>query len=104
VTSEGKLCVCNEICEYLAKFKRIKNKKGYLDCVKFFQSTLSSGKNFLGKDYGLNIALENQLDLAGSDIRVLRRVECLSPDFIHKMQMSSITHFRWDPFHSSEAV
>lgn len=36
VTSEGKLCVCNEVCENLAKFKSIKNKKEYIDCLKFF--------------------------------------------------------------------
>lgn len=36
VTSEGKLSVCNEVCENLAKFHRIKNKKEYLDCLKFF--------------------------------------------------------------------
>lgn len=46
VTLEGKLCVCNEVCENLAKFKRIKNKKEYIDCLKFFQSNLSSGKSY----------------------------------------------------------
>lgn len=50
VTSDGKLSVCNEVCENLAKFKRIKNKKDYIDCLKFFQSNLSSGKNYLGND------------------------------------------------------
>lgn len=50
VTSEGKLSVCNEVCENLAKFHRIKNKKEYLDCLKFFQSNLSSGKNYLGNE------------------------------------------------------
>jgi hypothetical protein len=36
VTSEGKLCVCNDICENLAKFNKIKKTKNYLDCLKFF--------------------------------------------------------------------
>lgn len=45
VTSEGKLCVCNDICENLAKFNKIKKNKSYLDCLKFFQSTLSIGQN-----------------------------------------------------------
>ena len=38
------------MCENLAKFKRIKNKKEYIDCLKFFQSNLSSGKNYLGTE------------------------------------------------------
>ena len=55
MTSEGKFKVCNEICENLAKFKRIKNKKSYLDCLKFYQSNLSSAKNYLdeSKNYGI---------------------------------------------------
>ena len=55
VTSDGKLSVCNEVCENLAKFKRIKNKKDYIDCLKFFQSNLSSGKNYLGNDLNSQI-------------------------------------------------
>ena len=54
------MCVCNEICENLAKLKRLKNNKGYLDCLKFFQSNLSSGKGYLmgaGANYP-NIGLE----------------------------------------------
>ena len=43
VTSEGKLCVCNDICEQMAKFERLRKKKGYIDCLKFAQATLSSG-------------------------------------------------------------
>jgi len=58
VTSDGKLCVCNEVCENLAKFKKIKTKKdsinddhkmnmNYLDALRFFQSTLSSSPNLI---------------------------------------------------------
>ena len=56
VTSDGKLCVCNEICENMAKFKKIYSKKvargslfeksfneNFIDSLKFYQSTLSSG-------------------------------------------------------------
>ena len=39
------MCVCNDICENLAKFHKIKKNKSYLDCLKFFQSTLSSGQS-----------------------------------------------------------
>ena len=77
VTSEGKLCVCNEICENLAKLKRIKNKKGYLDCLKFFQSNLSSAKALLESNL-----MNEGLDLNSENIKVLQRIECLSPDFI----------------------
>ena len=45
VTSEGKLCVCDDVCEQVAKFKRLNQKRGYLDCLKFFQATLSGGGN-----------------------------------------------------------
>jgi hypothetical protein len=31
------------------------------------------------------------------DLRVFRRVECMSPDFIRQMQTKSITKFKWDP-------
>ena len=99
MTSEGKLSVCNEICENLAKFKSIKNKKEYIDCLKFFQSNLSSGKNYLGSEPSSAVVLgaagaaqvggnendpnsENREGADGNDLRVLRRVECMSPDFI----------------------
>ena len=36
LTSEGKLCVCDDICEQMAKFKRLHQKRGYLGCLKFF--------------------------------------------------------------------
>jgi len=45
ITSEGKLCVCDDICEQMAKFKRLHQKRGYLGCLKFFQGTLSGGRN-----------------------------------------------------------
>jgi hypothetical protein len=31
------------------------------------------------------------------DLKVFRRVECMSPDFIRQMQTKSITKFKWDP-------
>lgn len=43
ITSEGKLCVCDDVCEQMAKFQRLKQKRGYLDSLKFFQATLSGG-------------------------------------------------------------
>ena len=74
VTSEGKLCVCNEVCETLAKFKRIKSKKGYLDCLKFFQSNLSSGKNYskeiniVSRSHDANpFDLQQQLDVGNNE-------------------------------------
>ena len=45
ITSEGKLCVCDDVCEQMAKFKKLNHKRGYLDCLKFFQATLSGGGN-----------------------------------------------------------
>ena len=45
MTSEGKLCVCNDVCENMAKFHIIKKTKSYIDCLKFYQSTLSSGQS-----------------------------------------------------------
>jgi hypothetical protein len=95
VTSEGKLSVCNEICENLAKFKRIKNKKDYIDCLKFFQSNLSSGKTYTGATDMVGGAPggdgeEQRPDgenggAQGDDMRVLRRIECMSPDFFRQM-------------------
>eukprot|EP00347_Sterkiella_histriomuscorum_P011602 403371825 len=102
VTSEGKLCVCNEICENLAKFKRIKNKKGDIDCLKFYQSNLSSAQALMG-DSSQGVSSSDQLEIA-NDMRVLKRIECLSPDFIQKMQMKSLTHFRWDPLLTSDSI
>ena len=43
VTSEGKLNVCNDICEQMAKFDKLRLKGHYTDCLKFYQATLSSG-------------------------------------------------------------
>jgi hypothetical protein len=36
VTVDGKLTVCNDVCEQMAKFNRIKTKKKPQDCLKFF--------------------------------------------------------------------
>ena len=43
ITSSGKICVCNEECEQMAKFDQLMKKMTYKDCLKFFQSSLSSG-------------------------------------------------------------
>lgn len=47
VTQEGKLNVCNDICEQMAKFHKLRLKGGYIDCLKFYQATLSSGGKLL---------------------------------------------------------
>lgn len=38
ISSAGKLCVCNDICEQMAKFNVLRQKKGRsnVDCLKFF--------------------------------------------------------------------
>ena len=36
VTSEGKLNVCNDICEQMAKFDKLRQKGHYTDCLKFY--------------------------------------------------------------------
>ena len=44
VTSDGKITVCDDVCEQMAKFQRLRKKIGSdRDCLKFFQATLSSG-------------------------------------------------------------
>ena len=43
VTQEGKLNVCNDVCEQMAKFDKLRQKGHYTDCLKFYQATLSSG-------------------------------------------------------------
>lgn len=85
VTSEGKLCVCNDICENLAKFHKIKKNKSYLDSLKFFQSTLSSGQSI-----GMKRALTDSevakhfINNEGNatDFQVVEKRECLSVDYI----------------------
>lgn len=63
VTTEGKLCVCNDICENLAKLHRIKKTKSYIDCLKFFQSTLSSGKSLgLKRPLSSDLTHRNSMD------------------------------------------
>jgi hypothetical protein len=44
VTSDGKLSVCDDICEQMAKFNKLRSKKGnkIQDCLKFFQATIST--------------------------------------------------------------
>ena len=48
--------------------------------------------------------IDTHLDSNSHDLRVLRRIECLSPDFVQKMQLKSITSFRWDPNYASDAI
>lgn len=38
ISNAGKLCVCNDICEQMAKFNVLRQKKGRsnVDCLKFF--------------------------------------------------------------------
>jgi hypothetical protein len=45
-----------------------------------------------------------ELDLAGSELQVFRRVERLNPDYIKQMQIKSITKFAWDQNYSSELI
>lgn len=101
VTSEGKLCVCNDICENMAKMHRIKKTKQYIDCLKFFQSTLSSG---------LNIGLKPSMSSADFHMKStdslnenqnLEKNECLSIEYIQKVQQNSKTRFCWDPKYTS---
>ena len=91
MTSEGKLCVCNDICENLAKFHKIKKNKSYLDCLKFFQSTLSSGQSLGLKrmvtdvDFarsGGEVPLNNNLRESTGEYQVAEKTECLSIDYI----------------------
>mmetsp|Transcript_15889 Transcript_15889/g.24473 ORF Transcript_15889/g.24473 Transcript_15889/m.24473 type:complete len:104 (-) Transcript_15889:620-931(-) len=82
VTSEGKLCVCNDVCENLAKFYKIKNDKSYLDCLKFFQSTLSSGQNIGLKRAMTESHTSSKANLPGADLQVMEKTECLSLDYI----------------------
>lgn len=42
VTSEGKIYVCNDICEQMAKFYKLRQKSNKTDCLKFFQAMLST--------------------------------------------------------------
>jgi hypothetical protein len=103
VTSEGKISVCNDICENLAKFHKIKKSKNYVDCLKFFQSTLSSGQQL-----GLKrpIADSEYLRSSGSsnEIQVVELNECLSLEYIDRVQQKSRTSFCWDPEFTSSMI
>lgn len=103
VTSEGKLCVCNDICENLAKFHKIKKNKQYLDCLKFFQSTLSSGQS-IGMKRALTDSEVAKHLVNNDDFQVVEKRECLSVDYIQKVQQNSKTNFHWDPNCTSDVI
>lgn len=54
VTNDGKLSVCNDICEQLAKFNLLRTSKqiNNTDCLKFFQATLSTSQGRQGNNAG----------------------------------------------------
>ena len=109
VTSEGKLCVCNDICENLAKFNKIKKTKNYLDCLKFFQSTLSSGQSIGLKraladaDVSRHLGNGNECSNA-NEFQVVEKRECLSVDYIQSVQQNSTTKFHWDSEFTSDVI
>ena len=83
VTSEGKLCVCNDICENLAKLDRIKKNKSYIDCLKFFQSILSSGLS-IGMKPSISqteLVHKKSADSFGESFN-LEKNECLTIEYI----------------------
>jgi hypothetical protein len=99
----------------MARFNKIKKNKTYLDCLKFFQSTLSSGQN-LGLMKSIDESDPAQTlqyserkpsnsEIGGVDsCQVVEKNECLSLDYIVKMQNSSKTNFKWDPDFCSGAI
>ena len=52
MTTDGKLSVCDDICEQMAKFNKLRVKKNQKlqDCLKFFQATLSTSIGQRGQD------------------------------------------------------
>ena len=88
VTSEGKLSVCNDVCETMAKFERLRTKKGYTDCLKFYQATLSSG----GQQGTISGDKRVQIKPQNPDIDNARRTEVDSQN--SRQRNRSIGHHR----------
>jgi hypothetical protein len=53
---------------------------------------------------GADLPLSNMLSASAGEYQVAEKTECLSIDYIQKVQQSSKTDFSWDPAYTSDNI